>query len=74
MRTSLLALVLVVGCGRDICTRHSDCPPAQSCSAAGVCAIAPGDAGTDALEITDGAIVDGPADAADVTDGGTDAQ
>ena len=52
MRCSFL-LVWLLGCGKDICIRHSDCRASEVCSANGVCALA-----------SDGGVADGVADGA----------
>ncbi len=52
MRCSFLLGFLLLGCGQDICIRHSDCVSGEMCSASGVCAV-----------VSDGGVSDGVADA-----------
>ena len=52
MRCSFL-LVWLLGCGGDLCIRHSDCLAGEMCGANGVCAAASDGGGTDG-EMPDG--------------------
>lgn len=81
MRSSLV-LSLLLGCGQDICIRHSDCVAGEVCGVNGVCGLmvedagetdaAPPDAAEDAVDVSSDAITDAATDAmADApTDGG----
>jgi len=71
-----LLLAFLLGCGDEICLRHSDCVAGEVCAANGVCAMAPADGGVDATEndasdpdAGSDAGVDAPSDA--TTDGGS---
>ncbi len=66
MRFSLLFGLLLLGCGQDICIRHSDCVSGEVCGVNGVCALA-ADGGVDAE--TDAAVVEPDA----MEDAGVDA-
>ncbi len=81
MRFSFLLGFLLLGCGKDICIRHSDCVSGEVCGMSGVCAIAADggvDAETDADVIEPDAMQDAGVDAMEdaavdaATDGTTD--
>jgi len=61
MRSSLL-LIWLLGCGEDLCLRHSDCVAGDTCSASGVCTVAAAEDGG----VVDAEALDAPVDAADV--------
>jgi hypothetical protein len=71
MRCSWLIALLLAGCNEQVCIRHSECPAGETCSAQGVCKIAPSDGGVDA---GDAAEPDAPSDADAGVDAGLDAQ
>lgn len=74
MRFSVLLGLLLLGCGQDICIRHSDCVSGEVCGVNGVCALAVDggvDAEADAEVVEPDAMVDAGVDAP--TDATTDA-
>jgi hypothetical protein len=73
MRSSLLAVVLALGlglalgaagCTPDLCARNSDCATGLVCTAAGLCAKPPVDAGENTTDGATGSVDAAAADAA----------
>lgn len=66
--SSWLLVLMLAGCGEDLCARHTDCAANQMCSIDGRCVAAatddaPGDAGDGGVDAAVDAAVDARPDA-----------